>query len=140
VTKTPGNQDVKIHMKSRLRLPRAEGGLGHEAMSKTMTPKNYGDDWENPWRTLLMLRAWAIWRASRDGWTAERPGRAREQATQVARLTAALREAQGDDPAPLLGHAMAHSWLQRCVPGIVAGLGFYAVCLRNPVSALGAHR
>jgi hypothetical protein len=38
-------------------------GMGISALSKTLTPWHYGDTMDDPWRTLIVLKAWALWRA-----------------------------------------------------------------------------
>jgi hypothetical protein len=113
-TKTPGYIDLKCWIKSPLR--NVYPGMGVYDMSKTLTPYHYGDEWENPWRTLLLLRAWSLWRARVYGWAQQKECRQREVARQAARFAADLRAACGERPTvPLLGSAAAHSLLVRWV-------------------------
>jgi len=86
ITKVTGWSDVKIWIKWPLRKDPAEGGLGKSSMSKTLTPRDYGGSWEDPWRSFMLLRAWAIWRADWHGWAAAHQFRQREMAHQRHRL------------------------------------------------------
>ena len=48
MTKTPGYTDMKMWVKGSLRNDTS--GLGTKNLSKTITPKHYGDEWDTPWR------------------------------------------------------------------------------------------
>ena len=120
-TKTPGFTDVKCHMKAPFR--NVTSGMGIAGMSKALTPHHYGDDWNDPWRTMLLLRAWCIWRGRLHGWARAKECRQREIDRQVGGLEADLRRAQSGQPAkPLLGSEAAHRLLAKWVPGIVGSL------------------
>ena len=119
-TKTKGLTDMKVWVRWQFR--RVDGGMGDKGFSKTAAPKHFGDSWENPWRALLVLRAWAVWRASQGGWADARPCRARELAAQVERLTVELKFAQGGLPPPLLGSAKAHDLMVEWVPAVVGAV------------------
>ena len=52
-------------------------GMGKGGNSKHLSPKQVGECDEKPVRTTLLLRAWSLFRASRDGWATARAGRKR---------------------------------------------------------------
>ena len=120
ITKTKGFTDVKCWIKAPLR--RGEHGMGAKQMSKTLTPAHYGDSWENPWRSMLLLQAWAVYRSGLNGWADKRPARVRERALLRSRLEKELRTAHGDAAAPLLGSQKAHDRLREWVPDLVASM------------------
>ena len=121
-TKTPGWIDVKCWLKWQFRT--SGEGLGTTAMSRTLTPYHYGDDWNDPWKTLLLLRAWSIWRARWQGWAREKDYRLREVTRQVQRFVTDLRSAHSDHhlplQRPLLASDPAHNLLQKWTPDVVA--------------------
>jgi len=94
ITKTPGFSDVKCSVKGPLR--NSAGGLGAKGLSKTLTPAHYGETWDNPVRSLLLLRAWAVWRVQQGGWASARECRQRELDRERVRLEADLRAAVGE--------------------------------------------
>ena len=123
ITQTPGWADVKIVMKMPFRDP--VNGMGSTQMSKTLTPRHYGDTLENPWRSLLLLRAWSIWRARHQGWASKRECRLREVASQARRLEQSLRAAHenhGLPLMPLLANVQAAALLSSWVPDVVASV------------------
>jgi len=105
---------VKCHIKSALR--NVSTGMGIYDMSKTLSPHHYGDEWANPWKTLLLLRAWSLWRARLHGWVAQKEFRQREQERQAQRFETDLRVACAASGPPLLGSAAAHKLLEHWVP------------------------
>lgn len=119
ITKTPGYSDIKIWVRAPLR--NAEVGMGVKLLSRTLTPRHYGDDWADPWKSLLLLRAWALWRAAQGGWATRKDCRVRELARQRGRLKSDL---QAVHPAPtqrpLLQSPPGESLLLKWVPDIVA--------------------
>jgi len=117
VTRTPSFTDIKCHMKSGLR--NVTTGMGIYNMSKTLTPWHYADDWSRPWRTLLLLRAWSIWRAKLHGWANAKPCRQREVARQEQCLEADVRSSHVGEPTePLLGNSQAHILFVKWAPSI----------------------
>ena len=52
-------------------------GIGLEGQSKTMTPSHYGETTDSCTVTMLLLRAWSIWRAHRNAWASAKPCRTR---------------------------------------------------------------
>ena len=118
ITRTPGWMDVKIHMKSALR--NVSTGMGLYNFTRTLSPHHYGETFENPKRTLLLLRAWAIYRARHGGWARQREGRLREVALMKERLLADIRS-EGCF-SPMLGTAAAERWLVKWVPDVVTEL------------------
>ena len=125
VTKTPGWIDVKCTMKYQFR-GHLEGMANGLPMSRTLTPYHYGDEWEDPWRSLLLLRSWSIWRARAQGWARAKECRNREVLRQEARLVADLRrEHVSRDIAlrqPLVGSAPAHTLFAKWTPEVVRQL------------------
>jgi hypothetical protein len=124
ITKTPGWLDVKARMKEPFR--NCGDGMGRSSMSKTLTPLHYGDVWEDPWRSLFLLRAWTIWRARWMGWARQKECRLREVNRQVERFVVNIREAHTihDIPLqkPLLGNVAAHGLLVKWTPDVVLQL------------------
>ena len=123
ITQTPGLSDVKIWMKMQFRD--SVNGMGSSGMSKTLTPRHYGDSLDDPWRSLLLLKAWAIWRARQQGWAQARECRLREVASQARRLACSLRTAHAERGLPLnplLGNLPADALLRKWVPDIIAAV------------------
>ena len=116
MTQTPGWLDLKIHLKGPLR--NVSTGMGTEEMSKTMSPHLVGEQLDSPIRAKLLLRAWAVWRAKRHGWAAQRSCRMRE----VERQLEALERDISVVPGRLLGHAHADAQLKKWVPDLVERL------------------
>ena len=92
-------------------------------MTKTVSPWHYGDDWEDPWRSVVLLRSWTIWRARWLGWAEQKDCRLREVNRQVDRLLLSIRRAHVTHMVPLqrplLGSDQAHALLQNWTPDIV---------------------
>ena len=92
-------------------------------MSKALSPHHYDEDWDNPVRTLILLKCWCIWRARHLGWAKSKDCRLREVQRQVDRVTQELKAAQtGLDERPLLGSAAAEHLLHKWVPDIFGQL------------------
>ena len=108
-----GHPDVKIRMYDAWTT---EEQMGHRDMSKTLTPSHYGETRENPARSFVLLRAWMLWRARRDGWATARPGRSRQFEVDAADLERDIRAL----PGPLTGDGAANARLREWVPDIVA--------------------
>ena len=119
MTQNPAWPDVKISIKGPLR--QCSTGLGVSNMSNTLTSWHFGETHLNPVRTMLLLRAWGIQRATRDGWCFELEGRMREQQKQISDLEADIRVAGGRDRPTnsLFGQRVAHKWLLVWVPDVV---------------------
>ena len=119
ITQTAGWVDVKIHMNGIYQ--NAIVGMGTVSRSRTLTPWHYGDGLDDPWRTLILLKAWALWRARWDGWANRREGRVREADKLSRGIIADLRRAHGGvAKEPLLGSRKAHRFLHLWVPHEVA--------------------
>ena len=123
-TKTPGWVDMKCWLKWQYRS--SSEGMGTRSMSKTLTPYRYGDDWDDPRRNLLLLRAWSIWRARWMGWPSANECRSRELSRQVARFSTDMREAHSEHQLPLVnplfGNAAAHLFMLQWTPDLVTDL------------------
>jgi hypothetical protein len=117
ITKTPGYSDVKCWVKAGFR--RTPGGMGSKGLSKTLTPAHYGDEWQDPWRTLLLLRAWALWRSKE--WAAQRESRMHEFRRERGRLQQELEAVAAETPVggSLLGSALAQGLLALWTPDLL---------------------
>ena len=72
----PGCRGLRIHARNCVK----ESGLGVENLSKQMTPAHFGESTETPGSctvTILLLRAWSIWRAHRHAWASAKASRKR---------------------------------------------------------------
>ena len=68
-----GIQGIRIRMR-----PCQTVGIGSTHRSKHMTPRHFGETLEHCPVTLLLLRAWSVWRGHRDGWARAREHRKRD--------------------------------------------------------------
>ena len=117
-TKTPGFTDVKCLIKHPFRNHTT--GMGTFLMSKALSPHHYGDDWDDPWRTMILLKSWAVWRARLHGWANKEECRLREVRRQMDKLVQELQKASGKSvAAPLLGSVAADALLRKWVPDVV---------------------
>ena len=120
VIQTPGWTDMKCHMYGSFRR---EGCMGTVLSTKTLTPHHYGDSSIDPWRTMLLLRSWALWRARCLGWHTERECRLRETQRQAEWIKQELRRAHGGNPsAPLSHDEKAHKLFLTWIPREVTEL------------------
>ena len=112
----PGYTDIKMHIRGSL-CKDDGGGMGRVHPGKALTPAQYGDSLADPWRTKILLRAWALHRARYGDWITQREGRQREAQLQSDGICEGLRRAQGGAPrVPLLDNKAAHRWLLKWVP------------------------
>ena len=119
MTKTPGYTDMKMWVKGSLR--NNTSGLGTKNLSKTITPKHYGDEWDTPWRSKLLLRSWALWRCKE--WANLQTSRQREFQQEFERLERDLASARRSEPGRfLLGSQGAERLLSSWVPDLVVRL------------------
>ena len=72
----PGFSFIRMEIRKGWRRP-FPVGMGTTRLSKSITPTLVGDQRSDPTRTVLLLRAWALWRARKDGWADHQRGRAR---------------------------------------------------------------
>ena len=93
---------------------------GDDNCSKQVTPGNLGESRSEPTRSLLVLRAWALWRADAEGWAVAERGRKRYFQEQGLLLERDVRALGAQDC--LLGHPLANAMLRSWVPGIVTKL------------------
>ena len=97
------------------------GGLGRvPAMSKTITPSRMGESREEAMRSMLLLRAWMLWRAKGvAGWIEKDCSRQRLFTEEEEKLYNDIKrmQPQGDG---LLGNALASATLRDWVPDLVA--------------------
>ena len=121
-TKTPGWIDIKVWLKWNFRG--GGDGMGSTSTSRTLTPHHYGDAWDDPWRSLLLLRSWSIWRARWQGWARAKECRLREVQRQLERFVSDLKAAHVQHSLPLafplLGSERGHTLLNKWVPDAIA--------------------
>ena len=89
-------------------------------MSRTLTPTHYGETGESPTRSLLLLRAWMLYRFAQHGWAMAERGRKRQYEEDSAELLREIRELGCADR--LLGNAAAIKLLQSWVPEMATTL------------------
>ena len=119
ITKHPDYTDVKILARGPLR--QASSGLGSAGLSKALTPSHYGDTSADPWRTVILLRAWSFWRVREGGWVSLREARVRMYAAELSSLEADIRARLPDGfEAPLFGSDRAHQLFKKWVPELFA--------------------
>ena len=107
------------------------GGMvdGTSPMSKQIKPSEYGEMRCKPVRSLLLLRAWSVWRARQSGWADARECRRRyidEHEAMLARDVMALHA-----PCGVLGHEAANAQLMECLPAMVGRLRRLRADIRN---------
>ena len=95
-------------------------GMGTATLSKQVTPKQYGEQCDDPVRSLLLLRAWALWRARQGGWATAQRGRARHFREQEVLLEREVRSLQAK--CKLLGNRKANAVLSEWAPDVVQRL------------------
>ena len=97
-----------------------KGGMGATQQSKTLTPSHYGESHENPIRSMMLLRAWSLWRATANGWSSKKVGRARFFDDQRKKFAHELKkfsaQTEGDS---ILGTSKADKLLRDWVPDLV---------------------
>ena len=96
-------------------------GMGRKPqMSRTLTPTHYGETRESPTRSLLLLRAWMLYRFAQHGWAMAERGRKRQYEEDSAELLREIRELGCADR--LLGNAAANKLLQSWLPELATTL------------------
>ena len=110
---------VRLIMRDLWRQP-APAGMGTSNGSKQLTPRHYGEEADDPTRSLLLLRAWALWRARQGGWASLQRGRSRHFKEQEVLLERDVRALGA--PCRLLGNRRANSSLLAWAPEVVARL------------------
>ena len=95
-------------------------GMGTTSVTKQLTPRHFGEGPDDPTRTVLLLRAWALWRAGQGGWASAQRGRSRHFTEQEALLERDVEALAA--PCRLLGHKKANSLLAAWAPELVARL------------------
>ena len=105
------NKDCKMILRGVCCKPAA---LGTADMSKTRTPRHFGEMHEDPVRTFLILRAWAWQRCASRPFISGTEFRARDLAAEYSRLEREVRALRADDR--LLGHAAASKEFRKWAP------------------------
>ena len=93
---------------------------GTAQMSRQVTPRELGEKRDDPVRSLLVLRAWVLWRVHRDGWASARPCRQIHYAEHAALLERDVKSLKA--PCGLLGDSVANNAFLELVPDIVVRL------------------
>ena len=106
---------IKMREKYRAEPP---DGMGRWLMSKQVTPTEFGETRAEPVRSLIILRAWAIWRARQGGWAEAKDFRARHFNEQEDKLERDIR-AMGATTGGVLGHKKATALLKEILPSLV---------------------
>lgn len=105
--------DIEVVVVPRWRRPR----LWHNGDSKTLVPAHYGDSRNAPERTMLCLRAWMLFEASKNGFCDGRASRRQ----LFARETTSLREdilARSSAARPSTGNTAADNFIRAHAPAI----------------------
>jgi hypothetical protein len=114
-----------IHAKVRSQWKAGPDGLGSAAgtkapMSKQVTPRDFGESRDAPARSILVLRAWAVWRARQCGWADGHIRRKHHFDEQERLLEKSIRVM--DEPCGLLGNPRANHALEEMAPDMTARL------------------
>ena len=115
---TGKDESVKIYMFDCWSLPPPAGMGRSPQMSKTLTPRHYGETRDSPIRSFLLLRAWMLWRFAQHGWAMAERGRHRQYDEDFAELLGEIRKLAYADR--FLGNAEANKVLQLWVPDMTA--------------------
>ena len=96
--------------------------MGGKKLSKLLHPREFHEPFDAPVRTLLVLRAWTVWRARDAGFADARPETLRkhiidEEEACIERSVRALCE-----PCGLLGDDTANTAFTEVAPNLVARL------------------
>ena len=81
-------------------------GMSKVNQTKHLTPSHYGETMESCTVTMLLLRAWSIWRAHQDGWANARPCRKRQIDEDLSRLQRDVLKIRAENEGSL-GHRKA---------------------------------
>ena len=87
-----------------------------------MSPGKNGETIDDPVRSVMVLRAWMLWRArSVPGWVDAKPERARLFREEAEHLLRDVINLQPQDDG-LMGHPHASQWLRDHVPDVCAAV------------------
>ena len=89
-------------------------------MSKQVTPRDFGETRGDPVRSLLVLRAWAVWRARQDDWAGSKRCRKNHIGEQEAMLERDVRALGAT--CRLLGDPATNAALREVAPQTVTRL------------------
>ena len=115
----PNVDFVRLMMQQIWRQP-APAGMGDTNWSKQLTPRHFAEDIGDPTRSLLLLRAWALWRAGQGGWASLQRGRSRHFKEQEVLLERDIKALGAR--CKLLGNRKANSLLKGWAPEVVERL------------------
>ena len=101
----PGTPGFRVFARSRIT---SHLGLGEDLRSRYLTPETVGEksEEENCPLTLLLLRAWVLWRAHKDNWANQKESRRREFEEERMQLRREIKKIQ-DNNGGSLGHQKA---------------------------------
>jgi len=94
-------------------------GMGSHSKSKTIDPRTYDEDKDNPHITVLLLHSWKLWRARSCHFSASSPARTSWYNDQVSTLARRL-HALGV-PGGGTGHCHADRMMREWTPEVFAG-------------------
>ena len=115
----PSCDYVRAIMRDGWRSP-APAGMGASNVTRQVTPRHYQETSDDPIRSVLLLRAWSLWRARQNGWANAQRGRSRHFRDQEELLERDVK-ALGSK-CSLLGNNKANKLFTGWCPEIVARL------------------
>ena len=112
--------DLKMHIHDRWLVDPPEGIGRSPQMTKTITPERFGENRDDPVRSLLVLKAWMLGRARIiPGWIESDVSRQHLFTEEADLLLAGVKRLQPQKDR-LLGNRVASKLMRECVPDIVA--------------------
>ena len=94
-------------------------GIGTTGLSKTFSPKDFGESTNDSPRTMLLARAWMLWRARQGGWLLNDEHRVSIFARETDLLLRAINRLQ-PQAETVLGNRAASEMLSQFVPDVVS--------------------
>ena len=102
-------------------LESAPTGMGRELMTKTVSPAHYDESLSDHPKSMILLRAWALWRAGRCGFSGATPERKTFFQDAAERLAKDARKLGPFDDG-CLGHPKASAALLAWAPAVAKAL------------------
>ena len=99
----PESTGLRIYVRTTARAH----GIGNDNLSKYLTPSHFGETMESCTVTMLLLRAWSIWRAHRHDWASAKPGRKRQIDEDLSSLQRDVQKVLTQNGGSSLGHRKA---------------------------------
>ena len=114
--------DLKMHIRIKWTVPPPVGLGRNPTMTRTITPSTVGETRKDPTRTLLLLKAWMLYRARGvKGWVEGSESRKRLFAMEEEQLCDGIRHLQPQKDG-LLGNSLASQLLREWIPDVVSAL------------------